>query len=103
MRFLKIGWNRKDFAMSDLIGWIASDYLFVSLHKIHYWINITKIVCDRSDSGNEKWDLSKHESHLIMSIPMPSNFLKSGNGTPALHYCHVSLLPSCSLINVLSG
>ena len=42
--------------MSDSIGWIASDYSFLSLREMHYGINITKIVSDRSGSGNEKSD-----------------------------------------------
>ena len=54
--FEKIGWNRKDFDMSDSIGWIASDYLFLSLREMHYEISITKIVSDRSGNGNEKSD-----------------------------------------------
>ena len=40
--------------MSDAIGWIASDYSFLSLCKMHYGINTTKVVSDRSGSENEK-------------------------------------------------
>ena len=31
---------------------IAYDYLFIALCEMHYGINITKIVRDRSGSGN---------------------------------------------------
>ena len=48
--------NRMDFDMSDSIGWIAYNSLFLSLGKMHYGIDITKIVCDRSASGNENSD-----------------------------------------------
>ena len=55
-RFWRIGWNQMENYMSDSIGWIAYNYLFLSLREMHYGINITKIVCDRSGSGNEKLD-----------------------------------------------
>ena len=51
-----VGWNRTDFDMSDSIGWIASDYSFLSLREMHYGTNITKIVSDRSGNENEKSD-----------------------------------------------
>ena len=79
--------NRMDFDISDSIEWIASDYLFLSLRKVHYEINITKIVSDRSGSGNEKSEgiwANMNRIRLCPSTPMPSNSLKSGNGTPAL-------------------
>ena len=37
-------------------GWIAYDSLFLSLREMHYWINITKFLCDLSGSGNAKSD-----------------------------------------------
>ena len=87
MRFYRIRWSRKDFDMSDSIGWIASDYSFLSLCEMHYGIDITKIVSDRSGSGNEKSDGIWANINLIRlrsSTPMSSNSLKSGNETPAL-------------------
>ena len=42
--------------MSASIGWITSDYSFLSLCEMHYGINTTKIVSDRLGSGNEKSD-----------------------------------------------
>ena len=64
-----------DFEESDGIGrtltcQTRSDYSFLSLHKIHYGINITKIVSDRLGSGNEKFDheSEQYESHQNMSF-----------------------------------
>ena len=49
-------WNREEPDMSGLIEWIAYYYLFLSIRKMHYWINITKIICDQSGSGKKKSD-----------------------------------------------
>ena len=75
-----------DFEESDGIGWIAYDYRFLSLRKMHYGMNITKIVYGRSGSGNEKSDgirANMNRIRLRPSTPMPSNSSKSGNGTLA--------------------
>ena len=48
--------NRMEFDMSDLIRRIEYNKLFTSLREKHYGMNITKIVCDQSGSGNEKSD-----------------------------------------------
>ena len=54
---------------------------------MHYGIDIIKIECDRSGSGNEKLDgigANMNRIRLSLSAPMPSNSLKSGKGTLAL-------------------
>ena len=61
--------------MSDSIEY---DYLFLSLREMHYGINIAKIACDRSGSGNEKLD-AMNRIRLRSPTPMTSHSLKSGN------------------------
>ena len=54
---------------------------------MHYGMNMTKIVCNWSGSGNEKLDgigANMNRIRLRSSTPMPSNSFKLGNGTPAL-------------------
>ena len=69
MWFWRIGWNWKDFDMSDSIGWIASDYLFLSLHEMHYGINITKLYpIGRAMGTKNRMESEQYESHQIMSV-----------------------------------
>ena len=67
--------------MLDSIGWIAYNYLFLSLREMHYGINKTKRVCNLSGSGNEKSDgiwANMNCIRLSSSTRMSSNSLKSG-------------------------
>ena len=50
------------------------------------WDKYNKIVCNQSGSGNGKSDgirANMNRIRLRPSTQMPSNSLKSGNGTPA--------------------
>ena len=48
------------YMMSDSIGWIAYAYLFLSLHEMHYGINITKSYVIGRPVGTKNWMESEH-------------------------------------------
>ena len=76
--------------ISDSMGWIASDYLFLSLREMHCGTNITKIVSDRSGSGNEKSDgiwANMIESHPITFVNTNAiKLFKIGQWDAGLNY-----------------
>ena len=72
----------KNLMESDGISHVRHDRmnrirLSIYIRKMHYGMNIKKIAFNRSGSGNKNLD-------GIWATPMPSNSLKSGNGTSAI-------------------
>ena len=79
-----IGWS-----LSDSIGWIAYDFGISQDHvrEMQYGINVTKIGCDRSGSGNAKSDGNFVDrialDYVVAYSLRPSDSIKSCTQTPA--------------------